>query len=642
MDGLAKQGTPKCPAHDAFGPCTAEASQLREKKVTMPPAPHDFRIHEAFEKTRDRLLGERADTGVWRGRLSSSALSTATAILALNRLSGVSNAQMTLSGRQWLKSHQSASGGWGDTVKSLPNLSTTLLCWAALGGTGAEFSETVLRAERWISVEAGGLEPETLVSALKLRYGKDQTFSVPILMACALGGRLGPEPECWKLVPQLPFQLAAFPRQWFARLSLPVVSYALPALIAIGQVVHFHEPQGLGKWLRAWVQKRTLRLLEEIQPNGGGFLEATPLTSFVTMALAGMDLGEHAVAKAGADFLVRSMREDGSWPIDTDLATWGTTLSIKALGNQAEFDRAGMLKWLLSQQNQTVHSYTMSAPGGWAWTDLPGGVPDADDTSGALLAISELDAENAAVRKSAKAGVKWLLDLQNRDGGMPTFCRGWGTLPFDRSAPEITAHAIAAWNAWPKSDSRIPNARARAISFLEKTQASEGWWEPLWFGNEWANGETNRVYGTAAVVGQVLYKAAHQSGGSESFGECLSRAVTFLLKAQRKSGGWGGGSFGPESIEETGLTILALVRFSKAYPANPQSKPAIERGLIRLLELTENGTSFPPTPIGLYFARLWYFERLYPMIWTAAALREAGEAGFLFDTTDAPRIATLV
>ena len=37
------------------------------------------------------------------------------------------------------------------------------------------------------------------------------------------------------------------------------------------------------------------------------------------------------------------------------------------------------------------HPYTGAAPGGWAWTDLPGGVPDADDTPGALLALVALE-----------------------------------------------------------------------------------------------------------------------------------------------------------------------------------------------------------------------------------------------------------
>ncbi|MEZ5301754.1 MAG: hypothetical protein R3F11_14050 [Verrucomicrobiales bacterium] len=30
-------------------------------------------------------------------------------------------------------------------------------------------------------------------------------------------------------------------------------------------------------------------------------------------------------------------------------------------------------------------------------------------------------------------------------------------------------------------------------------------------------------------------------------------------------------------------------------------------------------------PIGFYFAKLWYFEKLYPLAWTMAALRRLAE-----------------
>lgn len=573
------------------------------------------RVAAALETARAALLGEKNSLGVWRGELSASALSTATAILALRAVNPFEHAELITQGLNWLKTNQLANGGWGDTIKSLPNLSTTLLCWAALGGSGEEFSEVVAKCEQWISVEAGGLEPATLAKALKLRYGKDQTFSVPIMMACAIGGRLGAAPGCWKLVPQLPFQLAAFPRKWFAALSLPVVSYALPALIAIGQVRHFHAPGGLGRVLRTLTRKKSLKLLEELQPEGGGFLEATPLTSFVTMALASMEKGRHPVAVNGAEFLKRSIRPDGGWPIDTDLATWGTTLSVKALGPEME-GAEGIAEWLISQQYTKEHPYTLSAPGGWAWTDLPGGVPDADDTSGALLALAEIGKQHPEVTKSARAGVRWLLDLQNRDGGMPTFCRGWGTLPFDRSTPEITAHALAAWDKWSHVESRIPWARKQAFDYLHRTQSPHGWWEPLWFGNQWAIGETNRVYGTASVVRDL--SAVHGVVGLDS-------AVRFLMRVQREEGGWGGGRLGPESIEETALCVLALARYlncGRGVKVAKSIREASLRGVNRLLELTEHGTSFPAAPIGLYFARLWYFEKLYPMIWTVAALRE--------------------
>ena len=37
----------------------------------------------------------------------------------------------------------------------------------------------------------------------------------------------------------------------------------------------------------------------------------------------------------------------------------------------------------------------------------------------------------------------------------------------------------------------------------------------------------------------------------------------------------------------------------------------------------EDGRYREPAPIGFYFAKLWYFEALYPLIFTVAALRKA-------------------
>ena len=96
---------------------------------------------------------------------------------------------------------------------------------------------------------------------------------------------------------------------------------------------------------------------------------------------------------AGVRFLVESMRDDGSWPIDTNLATWVTTLSIGALAEAGALvpeDTASMRQWLLAQQSTREHPFTHAAPGAWAWTPLSGGVPDADDTSGALVALRRL------------------------------------------------------------------------------------------------------------------------------------------------------------------------------------------------------------------------------------------------------------
>ena len=71
-----------------------------------------------------------------------------------------------------------------------------------------------------------------------------------------------------------------------------------------------------------------------------------------------------------------------------------TTLSVNALaaaGDLGVLDRQDDLRdWLLRQQGKERHPYTGAEPGGWGWTDLPGSVPDADDTAGAMLALNNV------------------------------------------------------------------------------------------------------------------------------------------------------------------------------------------------------------------------------------------------------------
>jgi squalene-hopene/tetraprenyl-beta-curcumene cyclase len=49
---------------------------------------------------------------------------------------------------------------------------------------------------------------------------------------------------------------------------------------------------------------------------------------------------------------------------------------------------------------------------------------------------------------------------------------------------------------------------------------------------------------------------------------------------------------------------------------------AVHRGAAWLMRNTDQGRSTTASPLGLYFARLWYFEELYPLIFALSALRK--------------------
>src|SRR5947208_11246338 len=150
------------------------------------------RLERAYQTALAALLAERHPDGYWVGELSASALSTATALGALSLVQkqrGTGEYQNLIDGGvAWLTAHQNADGGWGDTTKSFSNISTTMLCRSAfhLSHTpSAAFHETMKRGDGWLA-ERYGTTPAEHAEAVRQRYGKDRTFSVPILMTSAL------------------------------------------------------------------------------------------------------------------------------------------------------------------------------------------------------------------------------------------------------------------------------------------------------------------------------------------------------------------------------------------------------------------------------------------------------------------------
>jgi squalene-hopene/tetraprenyl-beta-curcumene cyclase len=127
------------------------------------------------------------------------------------------------------------------------------------------------------------------------------------------------------------------------------------------------------------------------------------------------------------------------------------------------------------------------------------------------------------------------------------------------------------------------------------------------------------------------------------------RGVAWLEAHQNEDGGWGSGVWGKvrsaecemqnenenpksqipnlkSSLEETALAVEALLAVRTPSPEPSAQSPsliAVEKGLNWLVDRVENGQHRQPAPIGFYFAKLWYYERLYPLIFTVAALGRA-------------------
>ena len=548
----------------------------------------------------ERLMALRSADGMWRGLLSSSAISTSVSVFALHSIDAEKYKKEIAGGIHWLQETMCPDGSWGDSVESPSNMTATLLTYVSLVAVG----EKALQTRAYLNARFGGDSEEALINGVLDYYGKDLTFSVPILMMCALAGVV----KDWKKIPPFPFELATLPQRFFRFLNLPVVSYAIPALIAIG-ICQMRRKGGMFSFIREAFVPKAMRELVKLQPADGGFLEAAPLTAFVSMCLAEGGFREHEVTQKCAQFLVDTVREDGSWPIDTNLASWVTSLSIKILGK--EFEGRDKLADII-QRNATraVHPFTGAAPGGWGWSDLSGSVPDGDDTSGALVALHALGYPCDEVICN---GINWLMILQNNDGGMPTFCKGWGKLPFDRSSPDITSHAVLAMGLWMKDlpsafRVKVEKSFTRLLDWLEKNQDAQHGWTPLWFGDQDAADEHAPVYGTAIAIDYLM------ATGHPRAVELAERQLGFLLQTQNADGGWGGNLGVRSKVTYTSRVLAALSWF--------QGHEAVKnRAWDYLYETYKTGHLYDEEPIGLYFSRLWYSEKMYNLTFLLWALK---------------------
>lgn len=355
-------------------------------------------------------------------------------------------------------------------------------------------------------------------------------------------------------------------------------------------------------------------------PQSGGFLEAIPLTAFVALSLINAGYKELEVVKKGILFLKQTQREDGGWPIDVDLSTWVTTLSIKALGSKMDTilsteQKNRLTRHLKTIQNKIVHPFNGTSPGGWGWTNYSGSVPDADDTPGAMLALLQLQSPNE-VKDEVLAGANWLIKLQNTDGGFPTFSKGWGKLPFDQSCSDLTGHCFLALAKVLKTfnaeislahQKKLNRSLLKAAAFLQKQQQNNGSWLPLWFGNQHTNTHENPVYGTARVLTYLNDSLPCLSANSElkeNIKAQINKGEKFLIEVQNSDGSWGGDKNIPGTMEETALSVSALS--TKNFDA------ACTRGL-NWLDQSYKTNGLTAAPIGLYFASLWYDEKMYPL-----------------------------
>lgn len=543
---------------------------------------------EALERVAAYLRAQQCADNHWVGTLSSSALATAISIVGLQLVDRERYREQIRRGRRWLRGTQHADGGWGDAVSDPSNINSTSLAIGALtfttdGDAGTDERAALTRAhaclERFGGFAAVG-DPARC------------TLSGPCRTVAALAGLMDRRrikhlrPEVILLPPRL----------------RRTISTTFPAYLSISTLHSTMAPHPLNR-LPSYRHAReaVITWLAQAQGPDGSFEESAFLTSVIVTCMVASGQADLPWLPAAIAFVAESQRDDGGWPIDRDLETFDTDMSVFA------FREAGLpvphaesvREWLLARQFDRPCFATSARPGGWAWA-MPAGWPECDDTSYTILALRELGvpASGAPIQR----GARWLEGMQNKDGSWSTFVRD-SKMPFDHDCPYITGHVLCALQAAGRLKER-PGTLERALTYLRRTQRYDGSFASIWFRETTA--------GTASVL--------------EALADCdllatpmATRARDALLRSQNDDGGWGGLRLQDSTAEETAWAILALLRCSQ----DDAIRRAVARGIDWLIARQCADGTWTPAPIGLYYSAMWYADSFFAVTLPMRALARA-------------------
>jgi squalene-hopene/tetraprenyl-beta-curcumene cyclase len=442
------------------------------------------------------------------------------------------------------------------------------------------------------------------------------------------------------------------------------------------------------KWLqrRQWMplRKRALKaaekwMLEHFQGSDGmGAIYPPIVWSIIALRCLGYDDQSPEVQynhRQLEDLILEDKPSDTLRLQPCKSPIWDTAITLRALrAGGLRADSSAIVRgveWLLDRQvtRSGDWSETVSAePGGWCFEHNNDYYPDCDDTAMVLMALREQFAEDAQpagivppelhlvtaettepgdaarrhvslVGRTAMAidrGLRWLLAMQNRDGGWGAFDRDNNRqflcyVPFadhnamiDPSTPDLTGRVLEALGKLGYRQGHL--AVDRAVAYLRNSQEADG----SWFGR-WG---VNYVYGTwQSLTGLVRV-------GVPTDDPAVVAGANWLLAHQQPCGAWGESADsyadprlrgqGPPTASQTAWAVLGLLA------AGMENHPAVARGIQFLVEHQEldgtwdepefTGTGFPQ----VFYLRYHYYPMYFPLMalsqWAATATASSADA----------------
>jgi squalene-hopene/tetraprenyl-beta-curcumene cyclase len=338
-------------------------------------------------------------------------------------------------------------------------------------------------------------------------------------------------------------------------------------------------------------------ILERSGQDGPGATEGLgaifPPMVYVQIVLKalGYERTHPTVARAEAELDAFAIEDDRYGPDTMRMQpcfspVWDTGIALYALadcGRGASPEARAAAEWLRERECRFVGDWKRNVaaevPGsGWFFEYRNAHYPDVDDTAMVAMALKRIGgAEN---EEASARGVRWILAMQNDDGGWAAFDRTNDRkileyVPFadhnaiqDPSCPDITGRVLECLS-WHGLTNEHPAVR-KAIAFIRAHQEAEG----CWFGR-WG---VNYIYGTwQAVIGPIRC-------GEDRRQEWIARAGRWIKGIQRADGSFGetANSYEDPALKGTGpstasQTAWAAMVLQEVFgPDDPDLRRAID------------------------------------------------------------------
>jgi squalene-hopene/tetraprenyl-beta-curcumene cyclase len=616
--------------------------------------------------------------GHWVGELQGDTILESEYVLLMAFL-GREQEEVCCKAANYILQHQMPEGGWNNYPEGPADLSVSVKAYFALKLTGHDPQAAYMQKARGVIRQLGGaadcnsftrfylallgqfpyancasvppemvLLPRWLYFNLYAMSSWTRTIVVPlsIFSACKPVRQLPPA----KGIAELFLQPAQTPL-WPAKPTSRLLSWG-NFFLGVDWLYKKIEPW-LGPIRRLALKRAAAWMREHLEESDGlGAIFPPMVYTVISLHSLGVPEDDPVMQWALKQLTDLMIEEDDTLRLQPCFSpVWDTALTLNALadtgfkGDHAAVQRA--VNWLVAKEVRQSGDWKLTNPGlevgGWFFEYRNAFYPDTDDTAMVLMALAKTGhAATKLGRPAAERGLRWLLGMQNRDGGWAAFDRNINhelltRVPFadhnamlDPSCPDITARVLEALGHYGFGVDH-PQV-VRAVAFLRQTQEEAGCWIGRW--------GVNYLYGTWQVL------CGLQSIGFDMQDAMVRRAVAWLEKVQQAGGGWGEtcrsyddptlAGKGTSTASQTAWALLALLAAGEAQ------SDAVRAGIEYLLSNQGQDGNWPEEQFtGTGFPKVFYLKyHLYRLYFPLMALARYESAIGQTGPVESPALVT--